>query len=229
MKKTTSILVVVCLFLLLLVGCGNAKSSSNSIMEDMIQVSVRDVKQNLDQFSRHVAELTNVTDKYLTGIVIVYAIDQDKNKVGETTLFLNNLAPADYVGHSILVPFIEGVDFGYEIVRLETSEKATKTPEITDENLHDYVYLTYKDYNDIFNNKKKVAVDINNLTTQYMSGKVVITAKDQNGTVLTKRTEQLKNINPYSSEPFVLLFDIVDNYTIEYVVQGYSFTDNPIS
>ncbi len=205
------------------------ETSPENNYEDMIRVSIRDANHMINQFSTYIAEVDNISNQYLTGIVTVYVIDANNDTIANTTLFLNNLAPNDKEGHSILIPISDEFDGAYNIIRLASSKKPTKTPEITDENLYDYAYLTYNDYNDIYGNKKSVGAEINNLTTQYMNCvAVTVTVKDESGNILSEEIEVIKNLKPYATEHISLMFTITDKYTIEYNISGYSFTDAPV-
>ncbi len=205
------------------------ETSPESNYEDMITVSIRESSDMIKQFLAYRAEVDNISDQYLTGIVPVYVIDANNDIIAKTTVFLNNLAPNSRVGDSILIPISDEFDAAYDIIRLASSKKPTKTPEITDENLYDYAYLTYKDYNDIYGNKKSVGAEINNLTTQYMNCvAVTVTVKDESGNILTEEMEVIRNLEPYATEHISLMFTITDKYTIEYNISGYSFTDAPV-
>ena len=197
--------------------------------EAALEVRIRNADHMINQYQVYTVNASNASDKYINAEVYAYALNEDNEVIGHQTLFLNNLSPGDYEGTSMLVPLSDNVTFGYEIKKIESNETATRTPEITDNNIYEYVRISYNDYNDIYGNDKSVGVKLHNLTTQYMTAEVTVYVKDFSGNTLDSEYTSISNLNPYCEKTISMMFKITDDYTVEFSIDNYSFSDSPIA
>lgn len=240
--KKFFIIVLSLVIVLLFTACANdtvsrenstSNSPATSISSDVpneenIHIEIKDLQSNLNQWHRFALDITQDTDKYLTAEIYGAVLDGEGNVLGSTTAFVNNLGPSPTDWESI--PFLaQGSSeyfADYKIVSYEFTDGFFSVPEITDDNVKDYLRLTTEDYGDSFNNEKEITVTLHNLTPNYFSGRITFIVKDLQGKTIKEKTEEYNNLNPYTESEKLLWFPIVEEYSLEYVVEEYTFSEN---
>ena len=117
-----------------------------------------------------------------------------------------------------------------EIARygLTWQSREAAVSKITDENVYDYLYLTYQPMGKIDYGQATFNADLHNLTTQYFSGTVLYTITDADDNVLLATMETYSNVEPGRNKAFVEGAIPADEYIVSYEVLEYEFTDEPI-
>lgn len=227
------------ILLLSLVACSNGSSNGTAInkadtgglSENDIKISITDLQSNLNEWHHFSLDVSHSTDKYLTAEVYGVVYDQDGNELGSTTAFVHNLGPlpGDWVSEPFLAKAASGYQFDYKVISYEFNDGTPATPEITSENVNDYIRLTYEDFGDIHGKEKEVSCEIHNLTAQYFSGTITVTVSDQNGNRIEEKSEFFDNLGAYETGSIMVWFPIVDDYTIEYSVNDFQLSESPIA
>lgn len=227
------------ILLLALVACGNRSSDGTKaskpvagrLSENDIKVSITDLRSNLNEWHHFSLDVSHSTDKYLTAEVYGVVYDQEGNELGSTTTFVHNLGPlpGDWVSDPFLAKAASEYQYDYKIISYEFNDGAPAAPEVTSENVNDYIRLTYEDFGDIHGKEKEVSCEIHNLTAQYFSGTITVTVSDKNGNRLKEKSEFFDNLGAYKTGSIMVWFPIVDDYTIEYSVSDFQFSESPIA
>ena len=233
--------------LLSLSGCGSANSQSPSVptisqssealtvppalSEDNIRVEIKDLQSNLNQWHRFSVDVSHNTDKYLTAEILGSVYDSDGTLLGEKTVFVNNLGPVptDWISEPFLAKGAPEYQVQYEIISYQFTEGFPDLPEITADNVKDYLRLTTEDFGDVVGSEKEISVSVHNLTPMYCSAKISFVVMDDQGTELLKDAKTFENIRPYTDAEKLLFFPIADKYVVEYAIDDYQFSDTPIS
>jgi len=206
---------------------------NNSAAESVesIHVEIKDLQSNLNQWHRFSLDVFHNTDKYLTAEICGRVFDAEGDLLGETTVFINNLgsAPSDWVSEPFLAKGSSEYMADYEVISFEFTDGFPATPEITSDNVKNYLRLTTEDLGDVLGDDKEITVAIHNLTPQYYSGKITFVVVDGQGAEILNESVDFKNIRPYTDSEKLLFFPIVDEYTVTYTVDDFQFSEIPIS
>lgn len=239
------LLLVCCIVLLLcLPGCSEndaqsppasagSQSSAPSVLltEENIRVEVKDLQSNLNQWHRFSVDVSHNTDKYLTAEILGSVYDSNGTLLGEKTVFVNNLGPAptDWLSEPFLAKGASGYQVQYDIVSYQFTDGFPDLPEITNDNVKDYLRLTIEDLGDVVGSEKEISVSVHNLTPMYCSTRISFVVKDKQGAELLREAKIFENIRPYTAIEKLLFFQIANEYVVEYTVDDYQFSDTPIA
>lgn len=197
---------------------------------DLIHVSISDLQSNLNQWHRYALDVSHAnTGKYLNAEVYGAILDAEGTVLGETTVFVNNLGaePTDWLSEPFLAKMTEEPYAHWEVVSYEFTDGYTPMPEVTDENVGDYIRFTSEYLGDVVGGDMEVTVDVHNLTPEYFTGSVTIVAKDTASNIIETHTEQLSNVKPFGDHTVVVWVPITEEYSLEYSIDTYSFSENP--
>ena len=244
MKRRIFVLLTIC-FCLFLASCSSTKAPDNSKQDesnsatdqptgneeiDQVLVSISDLQSNLNQWHRYALNVSHsYTGKYLNAEVHGKILDANGDVLGETTVFVSNLGaePTDWVSEPFLAKMAEETYADWEVVSYEFTDGYTPMPEVTNENVTNYIRFTSEYLGDVVGEDMQVTVNIHNLTPQYFTGSVTIVAKDAASNVIETHTEQVSNIKPFSYHTIIVWVPITEEYSLEYSVDSYSFFENP--
>ena len=200
--------------------------------ESSIIVEIKDLNSDLNNWHRFSVDISHNTDKYLTAEVYAEVRNAEGVALGSTTVFINNLGsqPIDWESIPFLAKASSEYFAYYEVISYQFTDGYAETPEITTDNVKDYIRLTVEDYGDVLNDEKQITANIHNLTSQYFSGKITFIVKDSQGSVLEEDTQIYDNLEPYTYSPKLLWFPIVnrDAYSLEYSIDEYVLSDDLI-
>lgn len=231
MKKRLFALTLLLLFAFGCIGCSGSPTATSPMdtPEKYLEMQLSDVISVNGNIQMHSLYANNISKQYVSGIVIANAYDGNDELIDSATILMQNLEPgfseSDFVNIPIGVT-VENVE--YDILRLDASDQPAPSPEITDENIYDYLYLTYVPMGRIDYGQATFNADLHNLTTQYFSGTVLYTITDAEDNVLLATIETYSNVEPGRSKAIVDGAIPSDEYIVSYEVMEYQFTDEPI-
>lgn len=243
MKKELFALVLSCSFLLPLAACGNTEAPANSntaepanspnestseYTEADIYVSCSDLKSNQGKWHRYAINVSHETDQYLTAEILGVVSDADGNELGRERVFVNNLGPTP--GDWDSVPFLAQnttgeAFFNYEIISYSFLPGWPEMPEISDDNICDYIRIETYDYGDTAAGDLEVCVDAYNLTPQEFTGVIDFTVTDAKGNTLLAESKQIDSLDPFGDTSLILWVPECDDYTVQYDVVDYQFCE----
>lgn len=174
----------------------------------------------------------NDSDYYAYGLVEFIFTDDETDQQYVCGFPLENIAPNDYDFHTCWLPI--GVydedrqNVEVNILRMDFSDSIITNPEITVENVGEYVYTNY-DIGNIYNNKYTISATVHNCTLKYFTGYVTVNAYGPDGILVESKTKFIENSDPGTDDSIVLMADIYDTYTFETVITDFEFTRNPKS
>lgn len=212
-------------------GCGGTAEDGKeeSKKGDYIAVEAGDVLDVVGNKERRIVFANNVSDQYVSGIMQVSAMGKNGEVLGETDILMQNLEPVGNSNGILLTPIGKEIkEFEIKTVWMETSKNPMASPEITEDNVKDYLYLTYVPMGSIDYGEATFNGSIHNMTTQYFSGAITYRVTDENGDVLLETTEVYENVNPGEEKAVVDGAKPADKYHVEYEVIEFEFADNPI-
>ena len=200
---------------------------------DPIGISITDTGDRINNFETFMVVLENYSGRYVSAEVALTAFDEKGDQVSTETFFCE-MEPPDDLGigtllGSFLVPVSESYRFEKEIVSCETFDSYQKSPEITDENVRDFIRVHWFNYGrragDV--SEDEITVDIRNRSSHYFTGQVEITALDAGGSVLANKTVDISNgLLPYGGEnPVLLWLPHGALASIDYTIISYNFFD----
>lgn len=206
-------------------------STSESLSEDDIIVEIKDLQSNLNQWHRFAVDVSHNTNKYLTAEILASVFDANGTLLGERTVFVNNLGamPTDWVSEPFLAKGAPEYQVKYDIISFQFTDGFSPVPEITSENVRSFLRLTTEDLGDIVDGEKEISVSIHNLSPLYCNAQISFTVKDGTGEEILNETKSFENIEPYADTEKLLFFKIVDDYSVEYAVDDFQFSDTPVS
>lgn len=213
------------------IGCGgtSATSSPMDAPDKYLDMRLSDVISVNGNKQMHSLDAYNISKQYINGIVIANAYDENDKLIDSATILMQNLEPGFSASDFVNIPIgvtVENVE--YDILRLDAADQPVPSPEITDENIYDYIYLTHEPMGKIDYGQATFNADLHNLTTQYFSGTILYTITDAEDNVLLATMETYTNVNPGSKEALVDGAIPADEYIVSYEVLEYQFTDEPI-
>lgn len=206
-------------------------TQASGLSTEDIAVRVIDYGSNLNEWHHFGLEVSHSTDKYLTAEIQATVYDRNGDELGGTTAFVHNLgaAPVNSAVEPFLAKIASEYQWDYKIVSYKFTDGVPQPPEITAENVQEYIRLTWDDYGDIYNHEKEIVCGLHNLTPQYFSGAVTVTVYDQDGSPLETSSEFVDNLGAYENKSIPLWFPIVDSYTVDYSISNFQFSDSPIA
>lgn len=207
----------------------SAVSQTSNYSEDDITVECSDLKSGLGAWNHFALNISHSTDKYLTAEVHGVVYGADGAVLGERTTFVNNLAgvPNDWVSDPFLAKSASSYSFKYEIASYKFTDNFDPSPKIDDSNKYNYLRLTSEFLGDTLGDEMSVTAHIHNLTSQYFTGKITFTVKDSSGEIIRTDSKEYKNVKPYTDSGNLIWFPIANDYTIEYEINEYNFTEAP--
>ena len=232
------ILIVLCILLIqLFSGCSennapiestneNSISNNDQYSEDDITVECTDLQSNINQWHHYAIDVTNNTDKYLTAEIKGILFDEDNNILGEKTVCVNNLGPAslDFVSEPFLaLNTSKQIFFDYEIVSYSFLDGWPEMPNITENNIKDYIRIETVDYGDITGDDLEVNVTVHNLTPQSFSGVISYTVTNASGYITYKEDQSISDIDPFGQISQTLWVPACDDYIVSYDISNFSF------
>ena len=242
MRKILFALALFCVFSLSLVACGSDQSISSTddesietnptestfqYTEEDISISCADLQSNLNEWHRYAIEVSHSTDKYLNAEIVGTVTDESGNELGRKTVFVNNLGPSplDWASVPFLAKNTSGeAFFDYEIISFSFSDGWPEMPDITDNNISEYIRIETVDYGDIVGNELHVSVTVYNLTPQEFTGTLNFTIFDGDGNIVCEESEQISGLSPFSDRELILWSPEFENYTVTYAISDYSFS-----
>lgn len=230
--KCRKILALFIAALFLFSGCSASSPAEKSIADapdEYLEMRFSDVIDVFGNKERHSLDAYNISDQYINGIVIATAYDENNSVIDEATILMQNLEPGSSAYDFVNVPpgtAIENVE--YDIIRLDSSDSPAPSPEITDENVYDYLYMTHEPMGKVTYGQADFSAYLNNMTTQYFTGTVLYKITDAEENVLLAAMESYENLEPDSKKAFVDGAIPADEYIVSYEILEYQFTDEPI-
>lgn len=236
MKKLVCILVSICMCFALC-ACGKP-ASTDKTAEKPISKNEKTYAHNESEIgggvfeldSTHAAaEVVNNSDQFLTAEVHYEVFNENNQKSGSYTQFVNNLAKGETLSEAFLVKQAAKHTVARTIKSYSFTAAPAKSPEITVDNVLKFIRLTYEDFGDIVNHNKEIVCELHNLSDKYFSGEVVIVVKNTAGEVVGGQEVQLDNLKPYANEPVYIVFPILDEYTVDYATAEFKTSLQPIA
>ena len=195
---------------------------------DLLVLEVADeVSQVTGKNEWRFVNIRNTSGQFLNGIVEVVALGEGGKELDRQTVFFmnENQSESTYfstpIGQKI-------VSCEMNIIRMDATDSPALSPEITQENVYDYLYFTYLPMGEVVYGKATLSGDLNNLTTQYFTGAVTYRVKDGQGNILLEATREYKNLGPGRSETLVEGAIPAEEYFVEYEVVNFEFTDEAV-
>ena len=225
-------------------GCGNTAepteqtaqqtqeeetNETNKNVKNVFEVRVDDAVDVVGNQERHIAWVYNTTDQYINSLVELILFDTDGNELCREPIFFMNTAPEWHESALIKIPIGEKIDsYDLNVIRFSSSDTPEKSPEITEENLYQYLYFTYIPIDGIDYGEATLDGTLHNLTTQYFSGTVHYFVKNENGEIVMDTIQSYSNLIPGGKEFLVDGAIPSKEYHVEYKITDFQFTDEPI-
>lgn len=218
-------------------GCSNEANENvqtsnipkETVVEDILSVKVDDVLDVVGNKERRFIRIKNESEQFLNGIVEVIIEGENGIDLYREAVFFQNKEPGGYESALSKTPIGEKIGKArLEVIRLDVAETPQTSPEITDENIYEYLYFQHEEMGNVEYGQAILEGRLINLTSQYFSGNVTYRVKDGDGTILMETIQEYKNLGPGKKKAMVDGAKPGTSYIVEYEITEYQFTDEPI-
>lgn len=237
-----------CVCLVMMIGVGGCGSTTEPMTETnqtitteeitaeneenvdkSFEVRIGDIIDTIGNEERYFVYVHNTTEKYVNSLVELTLFNAEGKELCKKPVFFMNATPDEKETIFMTIPIGETIDsYDLNVIRFSASDKPEKTPEITKDNVYQYLYFTYTPMGKVDYGEATLVGDLCNLTTQYFSGSVNYRVKNEHGEIVMDTVKTYSNIEPGWEDPYVDGATPSKEYHVEYEILDFQFTDEPI-
>lgn len=176
-------------------------------------------------------DILNSGSRYMDGLYCFTFGPDEYGQFYNQYVAMSNVAPGHTEMGSIYLPFglydLEKKNVQINCIREDYKDSAGMI-EVPEGKIKEYIYCNYQlDGASSDGNRMMGSADVNNATTSYFTGDIVVKVYNKNSEKIYEVSDHIKNLEPGGSTFVTITPPIEDVYQYDYEIGDYTLTDKP--